>query len=183
MNTRKIKKAVILNLPYLLVALFVTKLSAAWQMAPGIDFAQKFSGLIQGLALSFQSPFPSFHPVDLIVGCLMGLLLRLVVHLKGRNARKFRKNSEYGSARWGTAEDIAPYVDPVFENNVILTRTENLTMNSRPKDPKTARNKNVLVIGGSGSGKTRFWLKPNLMQCVSKKYPVSFVVTDPKGSL
>ena len=183
MNSKKIKKAVILNLPYVFIALIATKLSAAWQMAPGTDFAQKIAGFTQGLALSFQSPLPSFQPINLAAGCLLGLLLRLIVYLKGKNARKFRKNMEYGSARWGTAEDIMPYVDPAFENNVILTKTESLTMNSRPKNPKTARNKNVLVVGGSGSGKTRFWLKPNLMQCVSKDYPVSFVVTDPKGSV
>ena len=126
---------------------------------------------------------PSFHPTDLLVGITAAAIIRLVVYVKGRNAKKFRKNLEYGSARWGRPDDIRPYVDPVFENNVILTQTERLTMNSRPKDPKTARNKNVLVVGGSGSGKTRFWLKPNLMQCTSKTYPTSFVVTDPKGSI
>ncbi len=178
MSKRKIKKAVILNLPYVFIALIATKLSAAWQAAPGMDFAQKIAGFTQGLALSFQSPLPSLQPMDLAAGCLLGLLLRLVVYLKGKNARKFRKNMEYGSARWGTAEDIAPYIDPKFENNIILTQTERLSMNSRPKDPKTARNKNVLVVGGSGSGKTRFFIKPNLMQLHS-----SYVVTDPKGSI
>ena len=131
----------------------------------------------------FSTILPSFHPADLLVGLLIAAALRLAVYVKGKNAKKFRKNMEYGSARWGTAADIAPYVDPAFENNIILTQTESLTMNSRPKDPKTARNKNVLVIGGSGSGKTRFFIKPNLMQCQSKDYPVSFVVTDPKGSI
>lgn len=135
MNSKKIKKAIVLNLPYFLTALIATKLSAAWQLAPGMGFAEKTAGFIQGLALSFQSPLPSFQPTDLAAGCLMGLLLRLAVHVKGRNARKFRKNMEYGSARWGTAEDIAPYIDPTFENNILLTQTERLTMNSRPKDP------------------------------------------------
>ena len=133
--------------------------------------------------LAFESSMPSFHPIDLCVGILIALAIRLAVYIKGKNAKKFRKDMEYGSARWGTEADIAPYVDPVFANNIILTQTESLTMNNRPSDPKTARNKNVLIIGGSGSGKTRFWLKPNLMQCTSQKYPVSFVVTDPKGSI
>lgn len=183
MNTRKLKKAIILNLPYVFIALLATKLSAGWRLTTGADFAQKIAGFTQGLGLSFQSPLPSFHPIDLAVGCALGLLVRIIVHVKGKNARKFRKNMEYGSARWGKADDIQPFVDPVFANNIILTKTESLTMNNRPKDPKTARNKNVLIVGGSGSGKTRFWLKPNLMQCVSKDYPVSFVVTDPKGSV
>ena len=180
MNTRKLKKLIILNLPYGIVALMTTKVSAAWRMTIGNDLAQKVAAFPQALGQSFQSPLPSFVLFDLMVGIALAVLVRLIVHVKGKNARKFRKNMEYGSARWGTPEDIQPFVDPVFENNVILTRTESLTMNSRPKDPKTARNKNVLVIGGSGSGKTRFWLKPNLMQCVSQTYPVSFVVTDPK---
>ena len=181
MNTRKLKKAIILNLPYVFLTLLATKLSAGWRLTTGADFAQKIAGFTQGLGLSFQSPLPSFHPIDLAVGCTLGLLVRLMVYIKGKNVRKFRKNMEYGSARWGKADDIQPFVDPVFANNIILTKTESLTMNNRPKDPKTARNKNVLIVGGSGSGKTRFWLKPNLMQCVSKDYPVSFVVTDPKG--
>ena len=138
---------------------------------------------MEGLVLAFESSMPSFHPIDLCVGILIALAIRLAVYIKSKNAKKFRKDMEYGSARWGTQADIAPYVDPVFANNIILTQTESLTMNNRPSDPKTARNKNVLIIGGSGSGKTRFWLKPNLMQCTSKKYPVSFVVTDPKGSI
>ncbi len=135
------------------------------------------------LTAAFSSPLPSFYPTDLTVDVLISAALRLAVYVKGRNAKKFRKNVEYGSARWGKAEDIKPYIDPVFENNVILTQTERLTMNSRPKDPKTSQNKNVLVVGGSSSGKTRFFIKPNLMQCDSKDYPVSFVVTDPKGSI
>jgi type IV secretion system protein VirD4 len=183
MNTRQIKKFILLNLPYLLIALMATKLSAAARLAQGVDFAQKVAAFPQALGMSFQSVLPSIHPIDLAVGCLAGVLIRFMVHIKGKNARKFRKNMEYGSARWGKPEDIQPYIDPDFTNNIILTQTESLTMNNRPKDPKTARNKNVLIIGGSGSGKTRFWLKPNLMQCVSEKHPTSFVVTDPKGSV
>ena len=150
---------------------------------PGADFSDKVLGLVEGFSTAFQSAAPSFHPADLLVGLLCGAALRLAVYVKGKNAKKFRKNEEYGTARWGTAEDIRPYIAPKFEDNIILTQTERLTMNSRPKDPKTARNKNVLIIGGSGSGKTRFFLKPNLMQCTSKTYPVSFVVTDPKGDI
>ena len=138
---------------------------------------------MDGFAAAFQSAAPSFHPSDLLVGLCCGAALRLAVYLKGKNAKKYRHGTEYGSARWGTAKDIQPFVDPVFENNTILTQTEQITMNNRPKDPKTARNKNFLIIGGSGSGKTRFWLKPNLMQCDSETYPCSFVVTDPKGSI
>ena len=139
--------------------------------------------MMEGVRDAFASPTPSFHPADLGIGICIAAAMRLAVYIKGKNAKKFRHNQEYGSARWGTAADIAPYVDLAFENNIILTQTESLTMNNRPADPRTARNKNVLIIGGSGSGKTRFWLKPNLMQCTSKKYPVSFVVTDPKGSI
>ena len=178
-----IKKIVIPNLPYLLFALLGTKCGQAARLAPGLDFSQKALHILDGFRLAFESLLPSFHPADLLVGLLIAAALRLAVYVKGKNAKKFRKNMEYGSARWGTHEDIAPYIDPVFENNIILTQTESLTMNNRPKDPRTARNKNVLVIGGSGSGKTRFFIKPNLMQCQSKDYPVSFVVTDPKGSI
>ena len=178
-----IKKIILPNLPYLLFALLGTKCGQAARLAPGLDFSQKALHILDGFRLAFKSLLPSFHPADLLVGLLIAAALRLAVYVKGKNAKKFRKNMEYGSARWGTHEDIAPYIDPVFENNIILTQTESLTMNSRPKDPKTARNKNVLVIGGSGSGKTRFFIKPNLMQCQSKDYPVSFVVTDPKGSI
>ena len=177
------KKIILPNIPYAAIALFATKLGQAARLAPGSDFAGKFLHFMEGLSAAFAVPLPSFHPVDLCVGIAIAAAIRLGVYVKGKNAKKFRKNMEYGSARWGTAEDIRPYVDPVFENNIILTQTESLTMNNRPADPKTARNKNVLIIGGSGSGKTRFWLKPNLMQCTSKKYPVSFVVTDPKGSI
>ncbi len=178
-----IKKIILPNLPYLLFALLGTKCGQAARLAPGLDFSQKALHILDGFRLAFESLLPSFHPADLLVGLLIAAALRLAVYVKGKNARKFRKNIEYGSARWGTHEDIAPYIDPVFENNIILTQTESLTMNNRPKDPRTARNKNVLVIGGSGSGKTRFFIKPNLMQCQSKDYPVSFVVTDPKGSI
>ena len=178
-----IKKIILPNLPYLLFVLLGTKCGQAARLAPGMDFSQKALHILDGFRLAFKSLLPSFHPADLLVGLLIAAALRLAVYIKGKNAKKFRKNMEYGSARWGTAADIDPYVDPAFENNIILTQTESLTMNSRPKDPKTARNKNVLVIGGSGSGKTRFFIKPNLMQCQSKDYPVSFVVTDPKGSI
>lgn len=183
MKQINLKKLVLLNLPYLFVALFATKLGEAWRMTPGADFSAKVLHLTDGFAAAFQSFLPSVHPMDLCLGMALAAALRLAVYLKGKNAKKYRRNMEYGSARWGTAEDIRPYIDPVFENNIILTQTERLTMNSRPKDPKTARNKNVLIVGGSGSGKTRFWLKPNLMQCTSKTYPTSFVVTDPKGSI
>ena len=178
-----IKKIILPNLPYLLFALLGTKCGQAARLAPGLDFSQKALHILDGFRLAFESLLPSFHPADLVVGILIAAALRLAVYVKGKNAKKFRKNMEYGSARWGKPEDIAPYIDPVFENNIILTQTESLTMNNRPKDPRTARNKNVLVIGGSGSGKTRFFIKPNLMQCQSKDYPVSFVVTDPKGSI
>ena len=178
-----IKKIILPNLPYLLFVLLGTKCGQAARLAPGLDFSQKALHILDGFRLAFKSLLPSFHPADLLVGLLIAAALRLAVYVKGKNAKKLRKNMEYGSARWGTAADIAPYVDPAFENNIILTQTESLTMNSRPKDPRTARNKNVLVIGGSGSGKTRFFIKPNLMQCQSKDYPVSFVVTDPKGSI
>ena len=178
MKNVNIKKLLILNLPYLLIGLFATKLGQAYRLAAGSGFSDKLLNLMGGFAEAFQSPLPSFHPSDLLIGLCCGAALRLAVYIKSKNAKKFRKNTEYGSARWGTQDDIAPYVDPVFQNNVILTQTERLTMNSRPKDPKTARNKNVLIIGGSGSGKTRFWLKPNLMQMHS-----SYVVTDPKGTI
>ena len=178
-----IKKIILPNLPYLLFALLGTKCGQAARFAPGLDFSQKALHILDGFRLAFESLLPSFHPADLLIGVLIAATLRLAVYVKGKNAKKFRKNMEYGSARWGTHDDIAPYIDPVFENNIILTQTESLTMNNRPKDPKTARNKNVLVIGGSGSGKTRFFIKPNLMQCQSKDYPVSFVATDPKGSI
>ena len=182
MNMR-LKKWILPNLPYVGIALFATKLGQAIRIAPGADFSGKVLHMMDGMYAAFSTAVPSFHPLDLCVGVLGAAAIRLTVYVKGKNAKKFRKNTEYGSARWGTHEDIAPYIDADARNNVILTQTEKLTMNNRPKDPKTARNKNVLVIGGSGSGKTRFWLKPNLMQCNSEKYPCSFVVTDPKGSV
>ena len=177
-KTLDIKKLILLNMPYILMGLFATNFGEAWRMAQGADASEKFLSLIAVLPGALESFWPSLHPLDLLVGLCCGGSLRLAVYLKSKNAKKYRHGLEYGSARWGTREDIAPYVDPVFQNNVILTKTESLTMNSRPKNPKTARNKNVLVIGGSGSGKTRFWLKPNLMQMHS-----SYVVTDPKGTI
>ena len=178
MKKVNLKKLIIPNIPYVFIALLATKLGQAARLAPGFDFSSKALHFMEGLTMAFESIAPSFHPTDLLIGIASAGILRLAVYVKGKNAKKFRKNLEYGSARWGTREDIAPFVDPVFENNVILTQTESLMMSNRPKDPKNARNKNVLVIGGSGSGKTRFFLKPNLMQCHS-----SYVVTDPKGSV
>ena len=178
-----LKRIILPNLPYVFLGLYASKLGQLWRLAPGMNFSEKFWHLGEGFAAAFQSALPSFHPADLVVGLLCGVALRLAVYIRGKNAKKYRRGIEYGAARWGTAADIAPYAAPKFEDNIILTQTESLTMNSRPKDPKTARNKNVLIIGGSGSGKTRFWLKPNLMQCTSKSYPVSFVVTDPKGGI
>ena len=182
MTGRQLQKLLILNLPYAFLGLLATKLGAAWRFAEGIDFSTKFLHLREGLFVSFCSPLPSFQAVDLLFGLAFGCALRLIVYEKSRNAKKYRRNAEYGSARWGKPSDIAPFVDPDPWNNVILTQTERLTMNSRPKDPKTARNKNVLVIGGSGSGKTRFFIKPNIMQCTKTK-GYSLVVTDPKGTL
>ena len=176
--SNKTKKQLLLNLPYFIAGLVCTNLGEAWRIAEGADMSEKLLGFLSALGAAFSNPMPSLHPMDLLIGVCCGAGLRLAVYLKGKNAKKYRHGMEYGSARWGTREDIAPYVAPVFQNNVILTKTESLTMNSRPKDPKTARNKNVLVIGGSGSGKTRFWLKPNLMQMHS-----SYVVTDPKGTI
>ena len=172
------KKLLIPNIPYVFIGLLATKLGQAARLAPGFDFSSKALHIMDGLEAAFSNPLPSFYPIDLLVGIAAAAIIRLVVYVKGKNAKKYRKNIEYGSARWGTREDIAPFVDPVFENNVILTQTESLMMSNRPKDPRNARNKNVLVIGGSGSGKTRFFLKPNLMQLHS-----SYVVTDPKGSV
>ena len=173
-----IKKLIITNLPYAVLGLVCTNLGEAWRMASGSDTSEKILSLFGTLPAAFGNPLPSFHALDLLVGLACGLLLRLAVYLRGKNAKKYRHGYEYGAARWGTAEDIRPYIDPVFKNNIILTQTERLTMNSRPKDPKTARNKNVLIVGGSGSGKTRFFIKPNIMQLHS-----SYVVTDPKGQL
>ena len=174
----KLKKIILQSVPYVVIGLLATKLGQGWRLAEGVNASEKVLNLMSGVGAAFQSPLPSFHPVDLCIGLLSGGFLRLAVHLKGQNAKKYRKGMEYGSARWGTAEDIKPFADPVFEQNVILTQTERLMMSNRPKNPAHARNKNVLVIGGSGSGKTRFFVKPNLLQCHS-----SYVVTDPKGSI
>ena len=183
MKQVNVKKLILPNIPYVFIALLATKVSEVVRLAPGSDASTKLLNIMTGLNTAFHSLVPSFHPIDLCVGVAAAIAIRLAVYIKGKNAKKYRKNVEYGSARWGNSDDIRPYVDPVFENNIILTQTERLTMNSRPKDPKTARNKNVLVVGGSGSGKTRFFIKPNLMQCTSDARPVSFVVTDPKGGL
>ena len=173
-----IKKLVLLNLPYVFAFYFVDKLAAVFRLAPGTEFIDKLTGGFANFGAAFANPLPSFHPVDLLIGVAGGALLKLAVYIKGKNRKKFRQGEEYGSARWGRPEDIRPYMDDDFSNNVILTQTEGLTMNSRPKQPKYARNKNILVIGGSGSGKTRFFVKPNLMQMHS-----SYVVTDPKGTI
>lgn len=172
----KLKKTIISSVPYVFIALFATKFGQTWRLADGITVSEKFLYIADGFAEAMQSPLPSFHPLDLLVGVIAALIIRLIVYEKSKNAKKYRRNVEYGSARWGKADDIVPYIDPVFRNNVILTQTERLTMNNRPKDPKTARNKNVLVVGGSGSGKTRFFVKPQIMQMHS-----SYVVTDPNG--
>lgn len=178
MKKVNIKKIVVPNIPYVVIALFATKLGQAWRLAEGADASQKLLHLLDGFAAAFQTVMPSFHPLDLCIGVLAATGIRLAVYLKAKSAKKYRKNEEYGSARWGTPADIAPFVDPVFENNIILTQTERLMMSNRPKNPKDSRNKNVLVVGGSGSGKTRFFIKPNLMQMHS-----SYVVTDPKGTV
>ena len=176
--SNKTKKLLILNLPYFIAGLVCTNLGEAWRIAEGADMSEKLLGFLSALGAAFSNPMPSLHPLDLLIGVCCGAGLRLAVYLKGKNAKKYRHGMEYGSARWGTQKDIEPFEDPVFANNVILTRTERLMMGNRPKNPANARNKNVLVVGGSGSGKTRFWLKPNLLQCHS-----SYVVTDPKGSI
>ena len=173
-----LKKIILLNIPYVVIGLLATNLGEAWRLAEGVNASEKTMNLMNGMGAAFQMPLPSVHSLDLCIGLLAGALLRIAVHLKSQNAKKYRKGMEYGSARWGTAQDIQPFVDPVFENNVILTQSERLTMSNRPKNPAHARNKNVLVIGGSGSGKTRFFVKPNLLQCHS-----SYVVTDPKGNI
>ncbi len=181
--TKNLKKTIIMHIPYFFIGLFATKLGQTWRYTSGVELGERIMNLGEGFFLALESSIPSFHPFDLCVGIAVAVIFRLIVYGKSKNVKKYRKNEEYGSARWGKPEDIAPYMDEDFKNNVILTQTESLTMNNRPKDPKTARNKNVLIVGGSGSGKTRFWIKPNLMQCNSEKYPVSFVITDPKGSL
>ena len=178
MNKPDVKKLILLNLPYVFAFYFADKIAAVFRLAPGTEFIDKLTNGFAVFGTAFANPLPSFHPVDLLVGLIAGALLKLAVYVKGKNRKKFRQGEEYGSARWGKPEDIKPYMDPEFSNNVILTQTEFLTMNSRPKQPKYARNKNVVVIGGSGSGKTRFFVKPNLMQLHS-----SYVLTDPKGTV
>lgn len=183
MDRVKLKKLLILNVPYILIGFFATNLGEAWRLAEGADASAKLLSFFNTLPTALNNPLPSFYPLDLFIGIACGAGLRLTVYLKGKNAKKYRHNEEYGSARWGTAKDIEPFMVPDFEDNIILTKTERLMMSNRPKNPANARNKNVLIVGGSGSGKTRFWLKPNLLQCNSKKFPVSFVITDPKGSI
>ena len=174
----KLRKMLISSVPYGIIALFATKLGQMWRDTSGTELGEKIMNLGEGFFTAMENPMPSFHPFDLCVGVAAAVIIRLIVYGKSQNAKKYRKNEEYGSARWGKPEDIAPYIDSEFRNNVILTQTERLTMNNRPKDPKTARNKNVLIVGGSGSGKTRFFIKPQIMQCHS-----SYCITDPKGSL
>lgn len=177
MNTKKIKKVLILSLPYVILGLICTNIGEAWRLAEGADYSKRLVSFFSMIGVAFGNPMPSFHPLDLFIGAVCGGGLRLAVYLRGKNAKHYKHNEEYGSARWGGPKDIEPFMDPVFENNVILTRTERLMMGNRPKNPAHARNKNVLIIGGSGSGKTRFWIKPNLLQLHS-----SYVLTDPKGT-
>ena len=178
MTTKKLTKLLALYLPYLLLGLVATNLGEAWRLAEGKELGERIMSMMGTIPMAFANPLPSLHPLDLLVGLCCGAGLRLAVYLRGKNAKKYRHGMEYGSARWGTAKDIEPFMAPKFADNIILTKTERLMMSNRPPDPKNARNKNVLVVGGSGSGKTRFWLKPNLLQCHS-----SYVVTDPKGSI
>ena len=178
MTTKKLTKLLALYLPYILLGLVATNFGEAWRLAEGKELGDKIMSMMGAVPLAFASPLPSLHPLDLLVGLCCGAGLRLAVYLRGKNAKKYRHGMEYGSARWGTAKDIEPFMAPKFSDNIILTKTERLMMSNRPPDPKNGRNKNVLVVGGSGSGKTRFWLKPNLLQCHS-----SYVVTDPKGSI
>ena len=178
MTTKKLTKLLALYLPYILLGLATTNFGEAWRLAEGKELGDKIMSMMGTIPLAFANPLPSLHPLDLLVGLCCGAGLRLAVYLRGKNAKKYRHGMEYGSARWGTTKDIEPFMAPKFADNIILTKTERLMMSNRPPDPKNARNKNVLVVGGSGSGKTRFWLKPNLLQCHS-----SYVVTDPKGSI
>ena len=178
MTTKKLTKLLALYLPYILLGLVATNFGEAWRLAEGKELGDKIMSMMGTVPLAFANPLPSLHPLDLLVGLCCGAGLRLAVYLRGKNAKKYRHGMEYGSARWGTAKDIEPFMAPKFSDNIILTKTERLMMSNRPPDPKNARNKNVLVVGGSGSGKTRFWLKPNLLQCHS-----SYVVTDPKGTI
>ena len=174
----KMKKLLILNMPYVIAGMLATNIWEAWRLAEGADTSAKLFSFFSAIGVAFSNPLPSIHPADLLFGIICGVALRFAVWMKGRNAKKYRHGMEYGTARWGTQKDIEPFMDPEFQNNVILTRTERLMMGNRPKNPANARNKNVLIVGGSGSGKTRFWLKPNLLQCHS-----SYVVTDPKGDI
>ena len=178
MTTKKLTKLLALCLPYILLGLVATNFGEAWRLSEGKELGDKIMSMMGTISVAFANPLPSLHPLDLLVGLCCGAGLRLAVYLRGKNAKKYRHGMEYGSARWGTAKDIEPFIAPKFADNIILTKTERLMMSNRPPDPKNARNKNVLVVGGSGSGKTRFWLKPNLLQCHS-----SYVVTDPKGSI
>ena len=178
MSKNDIRRLLLLYLPYVILGLIATNLGEAWRLAEGVNSSEKMLSVMTTFGIAFENPLPSFHPFDLLIGLCCGGGVRLAVYLKGKNAKKYRHNLEYGSARWGTAKDIEPFMAPKFEDNIILTRTERLMMSNRPKEPKNARNKNVLIIGGSGSGKTRFWLKPNLLQMHS-----SYVITDPKGSI
>ena len=178
MTTKKLTKLLALYLPYILLGLVATNFGEAWRLSEGKELGDKIMSMMGTIPVAFANPLPSLHPLDLLVGLCCGAGLRLAVYLRGKNAKKYRHGMEYGSARWGTAKDIEPFMAPKFADNIILTKTERLMMSNRPPDPKNARNKNVLVVGGSGSGKTRFWLKPNLLQCHS-----SYVVTDPKGSI
>ena len=170
MSKKEIKRLVILNIPYLILGLLATNLGEAWRLAEGTDISARLLAFFYTVGQAFTNPMPSFYPSDLLVGLFAGGCVRLAVYLKGKNAKKYRHNMEYGSARWGTAKDIEPFVAPKFEDNIILTKTERLMLSNRPANPKNARNKNVLIVGGSGSGKTRFWIKPNLLQCNSKEY-------------
>ena len=178
MTTKKLTKLLALYLPYILLGLVATNLGEAWRLSDGKELGDKIMAMMGTVPLAFANPLPSLHPLDFLVGLCCGAGLRLTVYLRGKNAKKYRHGMEYGSARWGTPKDIEPFMAPKFADNIILTKTERLMMSNRPPDPKNARNKNVLVVGGSGSGKTRFWLKPNLLQCHS-----SYVVTDPKGTI
>ena len=178
MTTKKLTKLLALYLPYILLGLVATNIGEAWRLAEGKELGDKIMAMMGTVPVAFANPLPSLHPLDLLVGLCCGAAMRLAVYLKGKNAKKYRHGMEYGSARWGTPKDIEPFMAPKFADNIILTKTERLMMSNRPPDPKNARNKNVLVVGGSGSGKTRFWLKPNLLQCHS-----SYVITDPKGSI
>ena len=176
MTTKKLTKLLALYLPYILLGLVATNFGEAWRLAVGKELGDKIMSMMGTIPVAFANPLPSLHPLDFLVGLCCGAGLRLAVYLRGKNAKKYRHGMEYGSARWGGPKDIEPFMAPKFEDNIILTKTERLMMSNRPPDPKNARNKNVLVVGGSGSGKTRFWLKPNLLQCHS-----SYVITDPKG--